>query len=62
MTPLKPIAPTTKVALGILFFVVFVAIWSLAMAGTGPRPKRRTMPRSPDGTDRSASSRSQFHR
>ena len=33
MTPLKPIAPTTKVALGILFFVVFVAIWSLATFG-----------------------------
>ena len=33
MTPLKPIAPTAKVALGILFFVVFVAIWSLATFG-----------------------------
>ena len=33
MTPLKPISPTTKIALGILFFVVFVAVWSVATFG-----------------------------
>ncbi len=33
MTPLKPIAPATKLALGILFFVLFVAIWAAATFG-----------------------------
>ena len=33
MTPLKPIAPSTRIVLGILFFVVFVAVWSIATFG-----------------------------
>jgi NitT/TauT family transport system permease protein len=33
MTPLKPIAPATRLALGVLFFVVFVAIWAGATYG-----------------------------
>jgi NitT/TauT family transport system permease protein len=31
--PLHPVAPTTRVALGIAFFVVFVALWALATLG-----------------------------
>ena len=30
MKPLTPVAPTTRVALGIAFFVVFVALWAAA--------------------------------
>lgn len=33
MKPLKPIAPGPKTALGIAFFVVFVAVWALATFG-----------------------------
>ena len=33
MTPLKPIGPARRIALGIAFFVVFVAAWSLATFG-----------------------------
>ena len=33
MTPLKPISSTARIALGISFFVVFVAIWALATFG-----------------------------
>ena len=33
MTPLKPIASSTRIVLGILFFVVFVAVWSIATFG-----------------------------
>jgi len=33
MTPLKPIAPRHKAALGIAFFVAFVAVWSIATFG-----------------------------
>jgi NitT/TauT family transport system permease protein len=33
VTPLKPIAAPTRVALGIAFFVLFVAAWSLATLG-----------------------------
>ncbi|MEP7084818.1 MAG: ABC transporter permease, partial [Betaproteobacteria bacterium] len=33
MTPLKPIAPATRVALGIAFFVVFFAVWAVATFG-----------------------------
>jgi NitT/TauT family transport system permease protein len=33
MTPLKPIAPRRKAALGIAFFVAFVAVWSVATFG-----------------------------
>jgi NitT/TauT family transport system permease protein len=33
VTPLKPIASPTRVALGILFFVLFVAVWSAATFG-----------------------------
>ena len=33
MTPLKPIPPSTRIALGILFFVLFVAIWAAATFG-----------------------------
>ena len=33
MTPLKPIASSTRIGLGILFFVVFVAVWSIATFG-----------------------------
>ena len=28
MTPLKPVAPTTRVVLGILFFILFIAVWA----------------------------------
>ena len=28
MRPLKPVAPGTRVVLGISFFVLFVALWS----------------------------------
>src|SRR5258705_740311 len=33
MKPLAPIPPTARVALGILFFVLFVAAWSFATLG-----------------------------
>ncbi|MBC7729202.1 MAG: ABC transporter permease [Microbacteriaceae bacterium] len=33
MKPLVPVAPGAKVALGIAFFVLFVAVWSLATFG-----------------------------
>ena len=33
MKPLTPVAPTTRVTLGISFFVVFVAIWAVATLG-----------------------------
>src|SRR6185312_9494748 len=33
MKPLAPISPTARVALGILFFVLFVAAWALATLG-----------------------------
>src|SRR3954469_9803346 len=33
MKPLAPISPTARVALGILFFVLFVAAWSFATLG-----------------------------
>ena len=33
MKPLTPVAPATRVALGIGFFVLFVALWSLATFG-----------------------------
>jgi len=33
ITPLKPVSRARKVALGIAFFVVFVALWSLATFG-----------------------------
>ena len=33
MTPLKPISRTRRVALGIAFFVLFVALWSVATLG-----------------------------
>ena len=33
MTPLKPIPPRRKAVLGIAFFVVFVAVWSIATFG-----------------------------
>src|SRR5689334_855248 len=33
MTPLKPIAPGRKAALGIAFFVLFVAVWAAATLG-----------------------------
>jgi NitT/TauT family transport system permease protein len=33
MRPLTPVAPRARIALGIAFFVVFVAIWSIATFG-----------------------------
>ena len=33
MTPLAPIAPRRRLALGVAFFVVFVALWSIATFG-----------------------------
>ena len=33
MKPLTPVAPATRIALGISFFVLFVALWSLATFG-----------------------------
>ena len=33
MTPLKPIAPATRIVLGILFFVLFIVVWSIATFG-----------------------------
>ena len=33
MTPLKPITPLRRTTLGVLFFVVFVAIWAAATFG-----------------------------
>ena len=33
MTPLEPVSPTKKVAYGLAFFVVFVALWSVATFG-----------------------------
>ena len=33
MKPLTPVTPATRVALGISFFVVFVAIWAVATLG-----------------------------
>ncbi len=33
MKPLVPVAPGTRVVLGIAFFVLFVAVWSLATFG-----------------------------
>ncbi len=33
MKPLTPVAPSTRVLLGISFFVLFVAVWSLATFG-----------------------------
>ena len=33
MTPLKPISPSIRIALGVSFFVVFFAIWAVATLG-----------------------------
>jgi NitT/TauT family transport system permease protein len=33
MTPLKPVAPASRVALGVAFFVVFVLAWAVATLG-----------------------------
>ncbi|HSI59332.1 MAG TPA: ABC transporter permease [Ideonella sp.] len=33
MTPLKPVAPAARVALGVSFFVLFVAVWAAATLG-----------------------------
>jgi NitT/TauT family transport system permease protein len=33
MKPLTPVAPATRLTLGIAFFVVFVAIWAAATLG-----------------------------
>ncbi|HET9978701.1 MAG TPA: ABC transporter permease subunit, partial [Burkholderiaceae bacterium] len=33
MKPLTPVAPVTRVALGVLFFVVFVAVWAAVTFG-----------------------------
>ena len=33
MIPLKPVSPSRKIAYGIAFFVVFVALWSIATFG-----------------------------
>ena len=33
MSPLKPVAPNTKIALGVAFFVVFFLVWSVATFG-----------------------------
>ena len=33
MKPLTPVAPGARIALGVGFFVVFVALWSLATFG-----------------------------
>ena len=33
MKPLTPVAPGTRVALGLAFFVVFVALWAAATFG-----------------------------
>ena len=33
MSPLKPVAPGTRIVLGIAFFVLFVAVWSAATLG-----------------------------
>ena len=33
MTPLVPVSPTRKIAYGILFFVVFTSVWSVATFG-----------------------------
>jgi len=33
MTPLKPVSPTARIALGIAFFVLFILLWSAATFG-----------------------------
>ena len=33
MTPLKPIAPRRKAALGVAFFVLYFAAWAVATSG-----------------------------
>ena len=33
MKPLVPVAPGTRIALGIAFFVLFVAVWAAATFG-----------------------------
>jgi NitT/TauT family transport system permease protein len=33
MRPLQPVSPSAKVALGILFFVIFFAVWAFATLG-----------------------------
>lgn len=33
MSPLKPVTPNTKIVLGVAFFVVFFAVWSIATFG-----------------------------
>ena len=33
MTPLKPVSPLFKAGLGVAFFVLFVALWSIATFG-----------------------------
>jgi NitT/TauT family transport system permease protein len=33
VTPLKPIAPATRALLGVLFFILFVAVWAAATFG-----------------------------
>lgn len=38
LTPLKPVSPTLRVALGISFFVLFVAAWAAATFGGLIRP------------------------
>ena len=38
MTPLKPVGPGAKVALGVAFFVLFVAGWALATCGGDVSP------------------------
>ena len=38
MTPLKPVAPTTRVVLGVAFFVLFTALWaSVTLGGVVPK-------------------------
>ena len=33
MSPLKPVAPNTKIVLGVAFFIVFFAVWAIATFG-----------------------------
>ncbi|MBV9078219.1 MAG: ABC transporter permease, partial [Methylobacteriaceae bacterium] len=33
MRPLEPVAPSARIGLGLLFFGIFVAAWSLATLG-----------------------------
>jgi NitT/TauT family transport system permease protein len=37
-TPLRPVAPATRVVLGVAFFVLFVALWAAATYGGWVRP------------------------